>query len=1554
MLHVPSTLLVTRVFCSELSIRVPSWTAADKFLQEPLSLQLGDLFIDVRHLDECDDDQRREAERRVQAARFEADPLGSIASMYAFAAMISERLALSVGNVYVKVFVQSAKLQLHLELANVRVRTTNALWQDMRDLSNCVDRSPDGLLRTRFKFVSFVCSLQVLATGETTASPATSSPTKLLHEHPVSIRMTLFGQRSSSVESWEALSRVVDVSLGMLRFEHSAQQYAHLCTIFHAVYRWSSPSSASDTASRDSQARPHHHHQVHRGSVGQGAGRFNSNSSSKLSTDPGTMDSAGNTFPASFAWQITLRASLEAVMTFQSERLGKQSVSFMTQQAILNLIVGQDESCELQLGLEAIVVRFRDAIVAKLTPERGVLRMKKLPLPQNGVLIQWRLQHIECRIEGDLALVLNELYHSLNEKELAETITCGTCHHKIRLDDINSHVCGKTMAKSRATSSALPSGSPAGSPRGNPSPPSPRSRLPAYVPEATANDNEDRGHQSALTAVLVRVVLHVEELEFYADSHLFHDVQQLMKTCGGAYTVDRTVAVKLLRVKLTTESTEFDGSAVFVPVLPLAFQMLECTVQECGCWQLRHGDSAGLKNNGSSKRLCPHPVPEHQSSRLASACCWEIPLLGLQVQYPDRCFIDVDHASITAFDPQAPVVASRAASGASFVVEGFKLRSSFSDGSSICASCHPQGSAHVQVDRVRCQVDPSSYRFLRHEFQRFSSQFTSSSTSSDDTATSLLTAVLQLRVFEFTLRGQAGSQSEPPQNKSLFKQVAAVMDNQLGYLSTQSTLDFRTLLASPTLMRFTHNQVPAVLSTALDAKAQAPRLQLTRVSACRRIQHFARHYCLSSHPHYYQHQIGSSPRDGEDGVEMSCTTSNGSEVDTGEVLNHSHTPSRNDAEVVRVASTGTLNHREASRSPAPRPAVGEIEPTRHVKKPPPSDSTQTTSRQDRAYQPQAIPASSRDQQPANSKPLGSMGASLLSTAEDLVNPMKMVAGAANVFRGGFKMVKSTHQAIETEVVGLATQSLESAARLVNLPRIGIPKKSPFSSPFSSPTSATEVRDPTVAAVTNSYQDRGHSGEIPDGHDGHEDGVSDAEQQDETVEQEDLDHDAKADAEEGNGDSYTSTGEHTRARATTTYLESDGIDGTEMSGEDTTNKGLTDPEADDCDELGGLSVERELEMQGVGHGSPSDNEVSLHNEDDMLPENNSVPTGISDALLSSLPPVVRLLVQVDEHRLCIPINPREKVGYLCREVVRRFNELFTTSNDEDDGESRACCSSSSLKLTRVALHDRFGGVFCPSDLVGHLILGTMITGNDTLPSLFFARQVDLDAESVRPRACVALTTGRSPESSALVGAVGRRGKDRERRRPVGDKFTRCSMLPLPLAVALLANESEGELLRSILTQKSCFAGRGNGESASVDADGCWPELALNAERLERLLPVEIAWFSHCIEVTHIDAFVLCLQQLGMCSSQPTSRFIGRALRDRLRIEASNANPLVAAAWRRRQAVQQQESNLRRRPSQEQARHNSTSRSKDDATPPTYEAVKQSVQDRVGTYIRDSGA
>ncbi|GLE04522.1 hypothetical protein PINS_up013477 [Pythium insidiosum] len=55
LLRLAPPMLVTRAVCSELHIKVPSWTSAEKFVQEPLSLRMTDLFVDVRHINDCED-----------------------------------------------------------------------------------------------------------------------------------------------------------------------------------------------------------------------------------------------------------------------------------------------------------------------------------------------------------------------------------------------------------------------------------------------------------------------------------------------------------------------------------------------------------------------------------------------------------------------------------------------------------------------------------------------------------------------------------------------------------------------------------------------------------------------------------------------------------------------------------------------------------------------------------------------------------------------------------------------------------------------------------------------------------------------------------------------------------------------------------------------------------------------------------------------------------------------------------------------------------------------------------------------------------------------------------------------------------------------------------------------------------------------------------------------------------------------------------------------------------------------------------------------------------
>lgn len=1365
-LCVPGTLLVTRAFCSELSVRVPSWTEPDKCRQEPVTLHFGDVFLDVRPRDECDAEQKREADCRVQAARLEPDPLGSIASMYAFAAAIAERLCVQADNVYIKVFVPSKQLQAHLELTSVRARTTNALWQDMRDLTDCVDCSPDGLLRTQFRFVSFVCSLQIAAS---------STVFKLLHEHPVAIRLTMFGQRPTrGSASWEALSHVVDIDLNTLRTEYSMQQYTQLAEASRTLYRLCCGSATS-------------------GGKPASPPRAISIDHDKIdATKGGDADAAAN--DASFALQVTARLTIEAALTFPSERLGVQGVVLLAPKAALSLIVHHDGMREIQMSVVTIAVRYRDTDVVLIKPGRGVLQVKEV---KTGILVKWRLQKVLCRIEGDLALVLNELYHSMNEKEQSAAITCGTCHQRIRLEAIDTHVCASSPKPSSPTPSRIP-----GSPR-SPSP-SPRARG-MSVNDGILEEEAIKKDSALPKPLALQAVLHFDECEFHADSHLFHNVQQLMRMTGNTYTVDRTLTIKLTRVKFSTEATEFNGGAVFVPVLPLAFQMLECAVQDCRCWTKRR--------------------KEHRSSlSLTPSLCISVPLLGVALQYPERFFLDVHHASISSFNPQTT------ASSSSLILDTFQLRFSFSDGLNVCPSSHQQVTSHASIDRVRCHLDSTAYAFVRKELQKCTD---TSSLGIRKEATLLFLSVVQARNVELTLLS-----STRPWNKSQLKQIAVVADNQLGHLSIQSTLDFRTLLSTPDLLSFAHNDIPApVMDDPSDTSSKQRRFEPTREHACRTIQRFVRgrrRHVDSGHFRTNDHSVGDGRHPDDD-------------IDHG-LPNHKET---------RVSTSS--KYIDANQSPQMTAPTNELH----------HNGTE-------------IHATVND-----SKSSGSTGTTLLNSAEELLNPKKMVVGAANVFT---KYVKSTQQVFETDVAGLATQSLGSAARLVMLPRYAMGKKR------DSTVDANRNKSAEISAVP-AHREEVRSVEGVNGDEKERDRISippDSEQAD-------------------SGDNST----HEMDQVEKSKRQASSHD-TERSGyDDAVNDASRGGDIDDCDEVGGLTMHHRSVDDGDSQPYPSEiDKVPSDAVADQDEENDKrfdeTSLGISDACLDALPAVVLVLVQIFEHRLNVPINPREKVGFLCREIVRRFNELFV-----DDGVDP--------EISRVALLDRHGGAFSSSDLVGHLL-----SGDGGTRQLFFARPID--SESHRLQSATRVDLYRSTAVASLAGAS---DSVSQGVRPAGKRFVRCSQIPLPLAVALLANESEGELLRLVLTDGSY----GNG----VDD---WPELALNAATLESssgVLLVEVAWFAKCLEVTHIDAFVLCLQQLGLCTASPTSKFIGRVLRDRLKVDAT-ASPLITAASKRRQASMSAVDSS--------ASASSTRAPKLGDDHATFAALKELVQQRIGTYLRDS--
>ncbi|TYZ59340.1 hypothetical protein PybrP1_008520 [[Pythium] brassicae (nom. inval.)] len=1222
-LQIPKPLLVTRAYCSEVTIRVPSWTAAEKFVQEPLSFRVVDLFIDVKHARDCDDAYCRAAEARVQAAIMEPDPLGSIASWYAFSTILNERVELVVDNVYLKLF-SGGVSRVRVELTNFHSRTTNALWQDMRDLTACVDRSPDGLLKTRFKFVSFGCSI-LLTQPESGAGPdaptskpggtgATSSshpPIKLLRDHAVSLRMTLFGHRASKHEVWETLSQVIDVNLHTLPFDYDFAQLVQIFEVYATVSGWLRSTAEQERVARTSGAGLDtselllHHHHVQRGAV------------MKPKSSVGAVETSDAGCGASFALQLTFRLSADATFRFVSERLGEQHITLAVQHAAINVIVHHDNVRELQVTVHEVTVRFQDRLVLLLKPDRDVMQLKQL---RESVVVKWRLEKAACTIEGDLALVLNEAYHAYNEKTQSAFIKCGTCAQQIRLENIETHVCGPLPVRSPASSTT------------------------------TVGARHLSNVGDSAVAPRLRLVFALNELELNCDSHLFHNVQQLMHSSSrvGADSsrnlADRKLAVRANDLRITTEAKEFVGDAIFVPVLPLAFQMLDSALSEMP----------------ASPRLMAMP------------------------RWPERVFVELGLVKCSASRTACPSVESF------FVAEQVVLRASFSDGERVCANCQPQLSAHVAVSRVRCQLDHGASWFVKEALGSTAAAYEGEL----GVVALLFLAVLEIRAVEFTLLQDDSSGAA--RLKNLFKHVSVVGDNQLGHLTLQSSLDFRSLFYSQVL-RFFHR----------------------------------------------------------------------------------------DSQQADAAST-------ASSPPPP---------------PPPSPSRK------------------------NSK----SAASLFGVPEDLVNANRKVAAAASVLSN---FVKSKQQQLESEVVGLAVHSKESAARLV-LPPFAAYKKM-FGRESTTPTGATpKYQRISVQAICAGQWTANRV----------------------VVETE-----------------LTAT----NCRQTREELKQD--DG----------KDNDDDEGDALDH-GPTPVEQE--------------------EDDAQHLEAEFP--LSDTgVLARLPELVRVLVQVDVHRLRVPISPREKVGFLCREVVRRFNEMF---------------AAQSGFVSCVVLQDARGGAFLPTDIVGFVYASEA--------DVVFAVPVKAD-ERVR---CVARIAPCEPSHSTATMASRRHAAAKP--KAAGRSFARCSKLPLPLAIVLLANESERDLMRCVLSEGS-YGAAGNGHANE------WPELALDVSFLDpaHILPVEVRWFGECLEVTNADAFVLCLQQLGLCTSRASSKYVGKILRDRLKMDRHN--PLIRAACARSgdfdvgSGTEQDAESCETASSEAGDASGAIARARLFAI--SYESLKQVVQDEYGVY------
>ncbi|TMW68542.1 hypothetical protein Poli38472_006010 [Pythium oligandrum] len=1306
LLHIQLPLVVTRATCSELHIKVPSWSVADKFVQEPLSLRMGDLFIEIKHIDECEDHVRQDLAARAKMAVMEADPLGSIASLYAFAAVINERLEILADNIYIKLFEKNV-LRVRVEIAYFHARTTNALWQEMRDLTECVDRSPDGLLKTRFKFVSMQCSVYMQPTE------SEQPPLRLMRDHAIALRISMFGHRKRKKDNWETFSRVVDLNLETLPFDMELRQVRQLFDMCKTLWRWRG------------EAAGRHMHLPIDGEYENPLFPLQSmsrNVEKAPEAKPKTEDQVTNdeddaedsTKVAGFALQVTVRFTAHALVRYSSEHKGEMQFAVIAQHAAINWILHQNGAHEVHLTLHDFQIRHKDKVLVHLKPQRDAMQYKQLG--DDTVLVKWQLQKIVIQIEQDLAVVVNEIYHSLNEVEQAASIKCGTCHQRISLDDIGTHHC---------------------------TPASPIESPKSVASASRKVDEKDEKHILLDSTQLpkLRVVLSLEELEIHTDNLLFRTVQELMRDSahehGAMVTPNRQFSVIMHHWHVSTESKEFVGDAIFVPVLPLAFQMLECTLHGCGCLQQRPMASQAHESGPMHGR---HALP----------------------QWPDRLFSELAHLSVKS-------VCLETKAESYLLAETINVRASFSDGHQICIKSRPQMSGYMHVERVRCQFEHHTFELLRHSIAKL--QDVADSVQVD--AITLFLAVLELRTVELTLLAEPKTAIDLglPRFKGQFRHVGAVVDNQLGYLSLQTNFDFRALINSA-MIRYKYEEGPTEMEALppnyeTKRERRRKRLEAMQIDAARRIQANFRQFMTRQ-----RHQVAEQLR--------------------------------------------RLTHEDED------PAVEQS---------------------DRNHKPHEPVAAEEFKK---TKTLSS--SSLFGSPDDLVNPKKMVA-AASVFKDGLtRYVKAKQHKIESEMTEFATQSKESAARL--LPRYSAVKNLLTTKMNSSDNviKDTEIRKP-------------ETDETPKRRDST------------TMTTEDTVGDVVLDDELTSTPDEAEVGERREGEAEETVNEDENAEPNDVDKEEVV-KELPRVETPDVDEM-------------VGE-PPSEMEM----------------------LAAALPSIVRLMVQVEEHRLCVPISPRESVQTLCKEIVRRFNEMFG-----HDGF-----------ISHVTLQNPHGGVFAVSDSVA-----TIFT---TENELFFAYPHEEDGAVKSLVHLNPSTAMHSPVKPATSTPTTQSTAAKTRR--VGRKFARCSTLPLPLVVALLANESERDLLSYILKDGSYGrAGGGNAEE--------WPELALNASFLDprrEMLQVEVRWHNACLEVSNVDAFLLCLQQLGLCTARANSKYVGKILRDRLKMDMKN--PLVQAACASSPEFQQ--------PPVDAVEGGEDTDEKPTTISVSYQSLKEIVQEDFGVYLR----
>jgi hypothetical protein len=1503
-------------------IKVPSWQSAEKFVQQPLSFHIRDLFIDVKNFFECDEQVRNNAAERLQAAMLEPDPLGSIASWYAFSTIVNERLGIAIENICIKLYSKGFS-KVVLEFSNFHLRTTNALWQEMRDLTSCVDNSPNGLLSTRFKLITFNCSL-LLHTEEEKNQDSNTAAFKILEDHPVAVHFTMFAHRQTKADNWQTMSNVVDINFGNFNFDCDIENLSRIYGIYSMFQQWTTAASASASAT-NTATTPN----ITIGTSNELQALVDLKSLLLNQTSPNDVASKKNPLPPTdlddtslmqqtFALQLTFRGSLNASIHYMASRLQLE-----IEHVVMNWIFHYDGVKEVQLTFNECQLKCKDKSIFVMKPDRDIMVFKQMR--DDSFFIKCHLQTIKCCLENEFASIVNEMYHAFNEKKLANVIKCGLCQTEILLDDMDKHVC-----------------------RGS----------------AHFSTNRSTNYLMLDSTSMPKLcfVLQMDHIEARVDSSLFNGISHLLHAStmvsggggGGGNSVEKTerkMTLNLTDLNLTTESNEFTGSFIFVPVLPLAFQMLECTIKGCGCCCERTKEQQQQQQQQQTKATSSSS--KANAGRTNSRSCSRTAALRSKhhlPKWPRYFFLQLKHFSITSTDVQNQLESI-------FLTENIRLHSSFSDGTAICGTSHPQLSLCLEADRLRMHLDKYVYEFLQRQFKALLVESFGATTSTTGLqkqgqssalmqTQTLFMWVMQLQTIEMALLSisevgnsiQNLNKSNVPL-KSHWKKVNFVVDNQMGHLSVQTNMDWKAFFTSNfiTFEHFTtlENEDTEEKKKRLEAKERILQARQVRQSAEQqeavlKIQCLWRGALIRiKHPTKKSLIPKMMKETSRKKTKMAKRTIKKKVSKLKRQVTTEQPPSFHQeaeqlpavipllipSEICSVSTTTNLENMDPFADETQSSNITTIAQTDFVStndldvnllveaaEPAPVVATPPviTDMDLDAMLEISIPsviinhsasnhsrAGSMDQQymeifgtylPAPVIPTTqdeSQGRRSLTTSSKSQHDMAdQVSSAIGMFGSGLKKfvkkdihhLTSATMSLTSATVNLTQSTASQLTKQLHATQLTkqlnpnqlskamqFPKKlvkeaiavgDSISKEFIDAISTgdvivvdkdVEVRSAVLEGTTNHFvelYDKTHQtnrGTISTKSSQKQATDKNNDTNDDEFYHHSIDRQLSVGSDPNRKSSFGTT-DHSRIH--------------QIQNEDEEVEEFEEEEGELIEEVAKESEEEEEDEEPES--------VKLEEE---APEITCYEPefGLTPEQLATLPSLIRVLVQVNENRLCVPINPREKVRFLSQDIVRRFNELFA--------------ANAPSSISQVTLQDSRGAIFCPTDIIANIY-----SDGD----IIFAYPHGMNEKGKsHPRLD---STNQSTQVSRKPPSQKKKTVHR-----IAKHMLKCSKLPLPLVVALLANEKEQDLLQSV-----------SSEGGKPDE---WPELVLNSTFLKPsdMLTVEVAWNrSKSIEVTNIDAFVLCLQQLGLCTNS-SRRFIGRILRDRLKV--LGINPFIQSAAKR---------------------------------------------------------